>query len=201
MTDLFMRYGKTVIFDMDDVMYDFNGRVASLTGVPYSKFTQFNTYTNPNFTEEERQRVLKSYKDPFTYRNIRFDEKMIACINDLHGNWPYNVLISSNCASKEIRDIKMEQLLNVVDLPEADIHLNVIDMKTGSFQKDLPRGIYMLVDDSEHNIAQADAKYLVMPARQHNENVLVDGMLKGRKVYRPSWPDDTVDLIYSLLSK
>lgn len=201
MADLFMRYGKTIIFDMDDVMYDFNEKVARLTGVPYHKFTQFNTYTNPNFTEEERQRVLKAYKDPFTYRNIQFDKKMIACINDLYGNWPYNVLISSNCASKAIRDIKMEQLLDVIDLPEADIHLNVIDMRTGSFQKELPRGLYMLVDDSEYNIAQADAKHLIMPARRHNENVLVDGMLGNKKVYRPSWPDDTVDLIYSLLAK
>lgn len=191
--------GKLIVFDMDDVMYDFNGRVSAITGVPREKFTQFNTYTNPNFTEDERQRILRAYKDPFTYRNIEFDEKVLSLINDLYNNWPFPVMINSNCSSSIIRDIKMEQLLNAVDLPEADIQLNVIDMRTDSFQKKLPDEIFILVDDSEHNIAMANAEHLIMPARRHNEGVLVNGMLNGRPVYRPSWPDDTVDLVYQIV--
>lgn len=190
---------RLIVFDMDDVMYDFNGRVSRLTGVPVHKFTQFNTYTNPNFTEAERQRILQAYKDPFTYRNIEFDEKVIQCINDLHNNWPCQVMICSNCSTSLIRDIKMDQLLNVIDLPEADIWLNVIDMKTESFQKKMPDDIFILVDDSPHNIEIARAKHLIMPAKPYNADVLVNGMLKGRKVHHPSWPDDTVDLVYKIM--
>lgn len=190
---------KLVVFDMDDVMYALNEKVSLLTGIPYEKFTQFNTCTNPNFTEEERQRVLKAYKDPFTYRGIKFDKKVLGCINDLHNNWPVHVMINSNCASSAIRDVKMEQLLNAVDLPEADIQLNVIDIKTGSFQKKLPDDIFILVDDSEHNIAAARAEHLIMPARPHNEGVLANGMLNGRPVCRPSSLDETVDLVYRIM--
>ena len=194
---------KLVVFDMDDVMYNFNEKVAALTGVPYHKFTQFDTYSNPNMTEGEKERVLAAYQNPDTYRDIVFLKPVIDLINGLHRDHPeLLVIINSNCAGPEIRDIKMEQLLPVLDLPKSQIHLNVIDMETQSLQKKLPEDMFIIVDDSIHNIIMADALHKIMPARPHNEGTLdAEGHVCGWYVDRPMTAEDLVATVMKYVKR
>ena len=181
---------KIVIFDMDDVMYHLNDRVAQIKGIPREKFTQFSVYDNPNFTEEEKKKVLAAYTEADTYRNVEFIQPVIDLINEIHRDFPqYEEHIVSNSATTEVRDVKMPQLLRELILPKERIHLNVIDMATQSLQKKLPENIFLIVDDSPHNLILADAVHKIMPARLHNENVLVDGKLNGEPIDRPETPE------------
>ena len=157
---------KLVVFDMDDVMHLFNEHVSRITDVPYKKFTSFNVYKNTDFTEEEKQRVLDAYRNPDTYRNIRFVRPVVNLINRLHLRPDVHVKVVSNCASRDIRDIKYEQLRAVLDLADRDIVLHVIDMETESFRKEMPEGVFLFVDDSPYNIEASDAVHRIM------ENIL-----------------------------
>lgn len=178
-----------VVFDMDDVMYNLNERVSKIKGIPYEKFTQFSIYDNPNMTEDEKKRVLAAYTEADTYRDVEFIQPVIDLINDVHRLFKdYEVHIISNSAAKEVRDVKLPQLLRVLDLPQSRIHLNVIDMRTQSLQKKMPDNMFLIVDDSPHNLEMADARHKIMPARLHNAGVLVDGKLNGEPVERPETP-------------
>lgn len=184
---------KLIIFDMDDVMWDLNRRVSKRTKIPYEKFTMFSFYKNPNFTEEEKHQILKAYEDPNTFRNIPFKREIIALINRIHNEHPdCTVQIVSNCSSKQIRDLKMEQLLGIVDIPEKSIHLHLIDIETQSEQKKFPENVYLLVDDSPHNIAISDALYRVMPKKPFNYE------MEG--VDRPELDEELAELVMGYIT-
>lgn len=187
---------RLIVFDMDDVMWDLNAHVADITGIPYEKFTVFSVYENPYMTTREKEKVLAAYQDTHTYRNIRFRECIINLINHIHNEHPdCTVKIVSNCSTKAIRDEKLIQLLNVLDVPEADIQLNVIDIKTQTKKKKLPKDIFLLVDDSPHNILNADAMHKIMPLRPHNENLVVGGYLAGQRVDNPKSDWELHDIV------
>lgn len=190
-----------IIFDMDDVMWDLNGKAAGMAAIDRNKLTVFSAYDNRNLTDGERERLLAAYAGMELYRDIRFDSAIVGLINSIYREYPrYRIQISSNCASRAIRDIKMPQLLNVLDLPEADIFLNVIDIVTQSTQKSLPKGIFLFVDDSPHNIALADAVHKIMPARTYND-VLEDGRLNGCRVDRPEDDEALIRLVMDYIKK
>ena len=186
---------EVIIFDMDDVMWDLNKRVAKITGIPYEKFTCFSVYDNPNITSKERESVLTAYNRTDTYKDIIFLDPVIDLINAVYYTYQeYPVHIVSNCATEAIRNVKLPQLMSVLDLPETHIHLNVIDVKTQTKTKTLPENIFIIVDDSPHNIILAKAKHKIMPARPHND-ILENGMLDGCKVDRPLDSDELTRLI------
>lgn len=193
---------NVIVVDMDDVMYNLNEKVARMNGIPYWKFTQFSVFSNPNMTEEEKQKVLAAYTNADTYRDVEFIMPVIGLINKMHRDYPqYEVHIVSNSATREVRDVKLPQLLRVLELPEERIHLKVIDMATQSLQKKLPDNMFMIIDDSPHNIAMADALHKVMPARLHNSNVLKGGKLGGYFVDRPETPDELRSVVLGYMKR
>lgn len=135
---------KLIVFDVDDVMFNLNERVAEMKNIAHDKFTQFSIRDNTNMTEDERKRVLAAYTETATYSNITFIQPVIDLVNRIYHKYPcYPVHIISNNATKEIRDVKMEQLLNVLDLPENQIHLNIVNMGSESLQKKLPANMFI----------------------------------------------------------
>ncbi len=179
------------IFDVDDVMWKLNERVARITGIPYEKFTVFSAYDNPNFTDKEKKRVVDAYMDPMTYRYIEFDKEIIDLVNRIDRYYPKHLVhVVSNCASREIKDIKMEQLLAVLTLPKYKLHLIPIDIKNETTKKRLPGSMFIIVDDSPHNISMSNARHKIMPARPNN-NILIPGSL----VERPENTSQLVDMV------
>lgn len=184
-----------IIFDMDDVMWNLNEKVAKVKGIDHNKLICFAVRENPNLTEDEKQLVLDAYTETEVYSDIEFIKPVINLINRIYHEFPeYPVHIVSNCGTQAIRNVKMEQLLNVLDLPEEQIHLYVIDMETGAKKKTLPDNIFIFVDDSPHNIASANAAHKIMPARLHND-VLVVGSLEGCTLDRPMDSDELVETV------
>lgn len=190
---------KLVIFDMDDVMWDLNARVSQLTGIAYNRFTHYGAFDNPGFTEEEKAAVIRAYTEPDAYRNIVFRKSVIDLINRIHREHPECAThIVSNCGSQAIADAKKPQLLDVLELPEYKIHLHVINIETQTKKKKLPDNIFMLVDDSPHNIILSNVQHRIMPARYHND-VLINGMLDGKLVHRPETDEEMTKLIMQLI--
>lgn len=190
---------KKVIFDMDDVLWHLNVKAAKMAGIDINKLTHFLMYDNPNITENERERMLAVYSGTELYKNIEFNEQIVWLVNFIHNNFTeYETEIISNCASQEIKNIKLPQLMDVVDLPEERIHLNVIDIETGSTKKKLPEGIFLFVDDSPHNIVLGDAIHRIMPARVWN-NVLVNSQLNGLRVERPKSDHELANMVTHFL--
>ncbi len=181
---------RLVIFDVDDVMWDLNRKVSELTRIPYEKFTHFSIYENPDLMDYEKQYILDVYNDPETFKNICFKTAVIDLINRIYWDYPrYPVHIVSNCGSRIIKDSKMDQLLEVLDLPEERIHLKQVDLEADHKTKELPDNIYIIVDDSPYNIVRAKAVHKIMPARPHN-NVKLDCFVE-----RPKTDDELVDAV------
>ena len=107
----------------------------------------------------------------------------------------------SNCSTRPIADVKMEQAVKVLDLPEERIHMNVIDMYTQSLQKKLPDDMFIFVDDSPHNIVMSKAAHRIMPARRHNANRMVKGMIDNVPVDRPATPSQLRKLVIGYLEE
>ena len=188
------------IFDMDDVMYYLNKKVSRIKGIPEWKFTQFNVFDNPNLTADEKDRVLAAYKETDTYRDIDFIQPVIDLINHVCHEYPeHPTHIISNSSTQDIADVKMEQLIKVLDLPEDRIHMNVININTQSLQKKMPDDMFIFVDDSPHNIVMSKAAHRIMPARRHNANRMVNGKLDGIPVDRPATPSQLRKLVLGYL--
>ena len=192
---------KLVIFDVDDVMWYLNERVAQIKGIDFNKFTMFSVPDNPLLTEEEKQIILNAYKEVETYKNIQFIQPVVDLINNIYHNYPeYPVRIVSNNYDQAVKDVKMEQLLQVLDLPEDQIHLRLTTTTSELNGKKLPDEFFLFVDDSPHNIVKANAMHKVMPARLHN-NVLVNGCLNGCKVDRPLTDVELVKTVMDYIQK
>lgn len=187
---------KLVIFDMDNVMWNLDERVAKRKDIDCRKFTVYSAYDNENLTDMEKNRVITAYTETETYMSIVFYKKIVDLINKIHNEHPeYLVQIVSNCATEAIRDVKMTQLLNVLDLHERDIHLHVINIKTGSKHKELPKDIFMIVDDSPYNIMNADARHKIMPAKPYNTHI------QGYGIDCPKTNDELVKTVMCYIDK
>lgn len=116
-----------IIFDMDDVMHYLNRKVARIKKIDEKKFTMYSIFDNPNMTAEEKELVTRAYQETDTYRDIEFIQPVIDLINHVYHEYPeHPVHIVSNCCIRPIADVKMEQVIKVLDLPEERIHMNVI---------------------------------------------------------------------------
>lgn len=192
---------KLIVFDMDDVLWSINKKAARMTGIPAEKLTVFNTMANPNLTDEEKSAMLAVYNDLRLFEDIEFHEGMISLVNDLYHNYPqYETRIISNCTTAAIRECKYEQLRRRIDLPKSQIELHVIDKWAQSFEKKLPSGMFIFVDDSPYNIALSDARHRIMPPANHN-NVVSGGLVNGVPAIRPDTMEAVKDLVMEYIAK
>lgn len=190
------------IFDMDDVMHYLNRKVARIKKIDEKKFTMYSIFDNPNMTAEEKELMTRAYQETDTYRDIEFIQPVIDLINHVYHEYPeHPVHIVSNCCTRPIADIKMEQVIKVLDLPEERIHMNVIDVYTQSLQKKLPDDMFIFVDDSPHNIVMSEAVHRIMPARRYNANCVVKGMIDNVPVDRPATPSELRKLVIGYLEE
>lgn len=192
---------KLIVFDMDDVLWVLNKKAARMAGIPAEKLTTFNTLMNPNLTDKEKSAMLAVYNDLRLFEDIEFYEIMINLVNDLYHNYPqYETRIISNCTTAAIRECKYEQLRRKIDLPKSQIELHVIDKWAQSFEKKLPSGMFIFVDDSPYNIALSDARHRIMPPANHN-NVVSGGLVNGVPAIRPDTIEAVKDLVMEYIAK
>lgn len=173
---------QKVVFDVDDTLWSLNKRVSKMTGVDYDKLTTFSIYDNVKLTEEEKKLILSAYSNADIFKNMEWDEG-VETINDIVAD----VYINSNNLTEDIATLKREQIHDVINIADDHIIMNVIGSDKSSITKKvIDKDVYILVDDSLHNVEMSNAKHNIVvkrPWNQHSEipedkNVIIADDLK-----------------------
>lgn len=184
---------RKVVFDVDDTLWSLNKRIASKTELNYNKLTVFSAHDNPNLTETERDILLSSYANSKMFENIKWDIG-IEEINTL----PADIYINSNNATQEIADLKRNQLHDILTIPDDHIIMNITgNNKSAITKKHISDDVYILVDDSPHNIEMSKAKFNIIIKRPWNEHCILP---KAKSVVFVDSLDDAIRLIKLILS-
>ena len=85
---------KKIVFDVDDTLWDLNRKVCQLTGIDYSRLTNYRIQ-DTNLTDGEVQLILSWYNDPELWSDLIWSEG-VEYIHTLEDD-STKVYINSNC--------------------------------------------------------------------------------------------------------
>lgn len=184
---------KNIVFDMDDIMWGLNYRVCDILGIDINRITNFSIGKCTMLTKQEQENIIHMYSNASTFRDIVFFPK-VKKIMSLQETG-YRVSICSNALSKEIADLKFEQLKShITGIKDEQININVIDNKQHN-KKKLINNIWRFIDDSSYNVALSNATFNYMKKYPWNQSE--DGQITvGSK---PTMYFDSFEEIYSHL--
>lgn len=179
-------------FDFDDVLHPLEYRIVDDLGIPPHKFLHtFHMPTNPLLSEAERQAIIAAFANPKYFYDIEF----MPGIENLLKPQEYGarVKVESNAYSKQIGDLKRDQLLAAVPgLKPEQVVVHIIDFSR-TYQKQLDPETTILHDDSPYNAEQSSALLISMPAwMPWTYSPAAIKQLSGRIV---SWHDDLQNMI------
>lgn len=157
---------KKIIFDMDDVLWDLNAACIRGTNICLDNIITYNPKDNPILCEADKLILRNAYESPKSFMNIRFHEGLseLVRLEQLGGE----IYINSNSLSKEIADLKKQQLMHALAISESRLIFNVISSDSTEIPKKLPEDVFCLVDDSPYNIAKSTAKHNIMIRKPWN---------------------------------
>lgn len=155
---------KKIVFDMDDVLWDFCGKACASIGMDVRRIVTFNVNLNPLLSKEEKETLIKAYSDDTIFDNIVWYKGINRLIDlskktDLH--------INSNCVGECVVGKKKPQLDSVLGFSDDHIHLNVIKVNT-HHGKNIGPDVFSFIDDNPNNIAESNAMYNIMPVKPWN---------------------------------
>ena len=184
---------RKIVFDVDDTLWQLNKRIAAEIGLDYNKITVFSAHDNPNLTNTERNALLSAYADSKMFENIEWDAS-IEKINVLQAD----IYINSNNSTQEIADLKRTQLHNVLNINDDHIIMNIVgNDKSNITKKYIGDDVYILVDDSPHNIEMSKAKFNIVIKRPWNEHCILP---KAKPAIFVDTLDDAIRLIELILT-
>lgn len=182
-----------IVFDVDDTLWQLNKRIAAEIGLDYNKITVFSAHDNPNLTKTERDALLSAYADSKMFEDIEWDAS-IEKINVLQAD----IYINSNNSTQEIADLKRTQLHNILNINDDHIIMNIVgNDKSNITKKYIGDDVYILVDDSPHNIEMSKAKFNIVIKRPWNEHCILP---KAKPAIFVDTLDDAIRLIELILT-
>lgn len=150
------------IFDVDDVMHLLEHRIADDLGIDINRFLYtFSIKDNPKLTIAEKRAIIAAFSNSKYFRDIDF----LPGVERITEPQEFGALVgvNSNAFSKEIGELKREQLLAVVpNLKPEQIQINIIHYGE-THRKDLDPRTTILHDDSPFNVAMSPALLNSMP--------------------------------------
>ncbi len=152
-----------VVYDIDDIVWLLNYRIAEDLGIDENRFlSTFSVKDNPLLSRDERQKIIAAFADSRYFENIQF---MTGVENILAPQQlGAKVVFNSNSFSERIAELKTEQLLAAVPgLRQEQIQMHIIHYGK-THKKALDPSTTILVDDSPFNVALSPALMNVMPA-------------------------------------
>ena len=180
-----------VVFDFDDILWDHVGYICNKMNININDWVKFEIADNDCFNEEQVNKVHELFKQKETYDNVNFYEG-IERINSLKA-FTY---IISNVANNDIHDVKIKQLLSILNIPLNRLHMNVVtDFKS----KTLPENTYIFIDDSPYNISKSNAVYNIMIRRPWNISNEANKLLKNTSVIMCNSLNEVIDIIENIL--
>lgn len=160
---------ESIVFDIDDILWPLNKRVAKITGIDYSKLQTFFVKNNTLLSDYEKDLVFKAYFDPNIFKDIEWyhgAEKIMEL-----EKYGVNVYINSNCGNHDIAKLKYDQIHKLIDIPDKQLILNILDASGKDKKKEIGDNVWAFIDDSPHNLLSAKAKYLYTLNTLWNTNV------------------------------
>lgn len=172
---------KKVVFDIDDILWGLNQRVADRLGYNNNYITNFLIHENKHLSTKLKNDIIESYHDLSIFENIQWYEGISEIVNiEQFGTC---VFINSNCMTKDIADSKKSQLLDVVDINPERIRCNVIKAKNCN-TKIIDDDTDILIDDSPFNIAQSKARLNILINHPWNISEEAIKIMEGKDIIR-----------------
>ena len=154
-----------IVFDMDDVLWNFNDRVCDRIGLDKSQIVTFHVAKNPLLSDAQKASLIKAYGNVEMFRDIEWHQD-IGKINQLV-RAGHDIYINSHCINHEIIILKRMQLSSVLEVPDDNILLSVIETDSES-KKNIGDDVDIFIDDNPNNIIHSKACINVMPTKTWN---------------------------------
>lgn len=187
--------GFDITMDYDDIFWPFVGRVAQRLGIDLASWTEFYAPMNQHWPAGLLERANELLADPEIYRDIVFDPgiKDILRPQELGAR----ILINSNSPSKEIIELKKEQLMAAVPgLKPENLRFNLIKLNTVS-EKTLSPQTLIFVDDNPYHVLASTAPITIMRQWPWNMSASAKRLLaKKQRVVRLDSLDKINKFIY-----
>ena len=153
-----------IVIDIDDTLWGLNKRICEKRGIKENLLRHFSVYDNSLLTREEKDMMIHDYKDVNIFKNIDWYDGVEKLL-ELE-KFGASILINSNNFSEEIANQKLLELKKVLpDIKDTQIQMNIIsDCK----KKKIQEPVFILMDDSPHNIANTDAEHYILLEKPWN---------------------------------
>ncbi len=186
---------KLVVWDIDDIVWDSQGRISERLNIPFQDLVEFHILENERLTIEQREAVNACYQDCVFYRDIKFYPgfERIMELEQYGARLQFN----SNQFSLEVAEDKKQQIRAILPDARPEIfHFNIIDGAT-TIKKKFPDDSFIVIDDSPYNIARSPAPHNIMPIVPWTQTAKAQAMVAHQNVYYV--PQGDLEAIYRLV--
>ncbi len=171
----------TVVYDVDDVCWDFVGRLCAILGIEYNAWRSFYVSENSIFGPEIVERACELLVDASLYQNIEFYNGIEDILRPRY-DLGVKVEFNSNSTVQTMIDLKREQLMSAIPgLRDEDMTFNLIIPNQPTVKK-LSDKTVAFVDDNPHHIVNSTARFNVMPKCPWNTSIEGRRILGNRPV-------------------
>ncbi len=183
------------VWDVDDIMWKQNERVAETCKVPFEKLVDFHVNENPLLTAQEKQALNACYANPKNFLNIPWGAGLTR-IPDLI-NYGVRSKVNSNTFSAEGRDNKVTSLRTQIPrLDELEQHYGLVNDKT-TVRKPFDENDVILIDDSPYNAAEFPGPIIVTPITPWIVTEKAQALLRGKEVhyFTYGYPEEAIEIV------
>ena len=155
-----------IIFDMDDVLWSLMGTICTMHNININNITRFSIPDCDMLSDEEKQVILKSFKDINTFRQIPMLPS--ACRIKRLVKTGHDVYVYSHSLAPEIAEYKTTKLKEL-GLDNQHIQCTcIVQEHATSADKGVDYDTDIFIDDSIHNINRSNAKQNIIINRPWN---------------------------------
>lgn len=151
-----------IVYDVDDTLWDFVGKLCQILGIDYSEWTEFYITKHTMWSQVVKDAVCELLSDERMWQNMKFYDGIKDIMRPCQ-DFGVNLQLNTNSNSISIQDSKRSQLLAAIPgLRDENLKLNIIIPNQPSV-KTLPDNTAIFVDDNPYHIAGSTARFDVMP--------------------------------------
>lgn len=167
-----------IVFDMDDILWDFVWKICRTIDIDESMITSFNVYQS-SLSRLDADRFFHELMKPSYFDEITWFDG-IEKISQITQTGT-EIYINSNCNSEEAKERKMHALLKIPGITEKNIILNV-NTENKHKPKDIEPDVDIFVDDCPANIAHSKSKLNILRTKPYNITETAKEEMKGKSI-------------------
>lgn len=186
---------KKIVYDIDDVLWGLNKRVAKNIGIDENKITHFVIHDNYLLNKEQQDAIMSEYRKNETFENIEWYDGIEDILKPT--KLGIDVLINSNCLTERMAELKTEQLMNVINIQKEKIRCNIINPSIAT-KKKIDEDTDILIEDSPFNISISPAKLNILIDHPWNSSEHALELIKNKNVIRVKTLKEANELIYKM---